>query len=76
MWCALRVTHPRLALLSWVFPLLMTADVFATGNHYVLDVAGSVVLFAAAVVVASVWGRLAERWRPARTRQSGPPISD
>ena len=35
------------------FPLLMTADVVATGNHYVLDVVGSVVLVAASVAVAS-----------------------
>jgi membrane-associated phospholipid phosphatase len=52
-WSALREAHPRLALLSWIFPLLMTADVVATGNHYVLDVVGSVVLVAASVAVAS-----------------------
>jgi hypothetical protein len=76
VWSALRVTHPRLALLSWIFPLLMTADVFATGNHYVLDVAGSVVLLAAAIVAATMWGRLTRRWRHARTRQSGPHMGD
>ena len=59
VWSALRVAHPRLALLSWIFPLLMTADVLATGNHYVLDVAGSVVLLALSIVAASLWGRLA-----------------
>jgi PAP2 superfamily protein len=55
VWSALRAAHPRLALLPWIFPLLMTADVFATGNHYVLDVAGSVVLVAVSVAVASLW---------------------
>ena len=59
VWSALRATHPRLALLSWLFPLLMTADVLTTGNHYVLDIAGSLVLVAASVVAASRWGR----WR-------------
>jgi hypothetical protein len=61
VWSALRVTHPRPALLSWLFPLLMTADVLATGNHYVLDVAGSIALLAVAVAAASLWGRLADR---------------
>jgi hypothetical protein len=64
VWSALRVAHPRLALLSWIFPLLMAADVLATGNHYVLDVAGSIVLLAGAIVAASMWGRLADRRRP------------
>ncbi|WP_370943402.1 phosphatase PAP2 family protein [Amycolatopsis sp. cg5] len=58
-WSALRTTRPRLALLPWIFPILMTADVFATGNHYVLDVVGSVVLVSAAIGVASLLGR----WR-------------
>jgi len=55
VWSALRVAQPRLALLAWLFPLLMTADVFGTGNHYVLDVVGSVVLVAVSVAVASSW---------------------
>jgi hypothetical protein len=58
VWTALRGTHPRLALLSWSFPLLMTADVLATANHYVLDVAGSILLLVLAVGAASMWGRL------------------
>ncbi|WP_037973436.1 phosphatase PAP2 family protein [Streptomyces sp. NRRL WC-3742] len=58
-WSVLRPTHPRLALLPWAFPLLMTADVLTTGNHYVLDVAGSVVLMFVAIATATLWGRLA-----------------
>jgi hypothetical protein len=57
VWSVLRVSRPRLAPLPWIFPLLMVADVLATGNHYVLDVVGSVVLVAAAVVTASMAGR-------------------
>ncbi|MFB9186217.1 phosphatase PAP2 family protein [Dactylosporangium sucinum] len=65
VWVALRATHPRAALLAWVFPLVMTAVVLTTGNHYVLDVAGSVVLLALAVGAASVWSRwLVPRWAP------------
>ena len=67
LWSALRASHPRLALLSWVFPLVMAADVLTTGNHYVLDVVGSAGLLVASIAVASVWGRLAERWRRARS---------
>jgi len=66
VWSVLRVAHPRLALLSWIFPLLMVVDVLATGNHYVLDVAGSIVLLAVSIVAASMWGRLAEHRRPSR----------
>ncbi|WP_239175816.1 phosphatase PAP2 family protein [Actinoplanes cyaneus] len=61
MWCALRGAHPRAALLVWLFPLLMAADVLATGNHYLLDVAGSVALLAVSVVAAT-----ASRWLTAR----------
>lgn len=58
VWTALRGAHPRLALLSWLFPLLMAADVLATANHYVLDIAGSVALLTVAVAVARVCGRI------------------
>jgi len=61
MWAALRGTHPRAALLAWGFPLVMTAVVLTTGNHYVLDVAGSAVLLVIAVGVAAVAGRLANQ---------------
>ncbi|MFF5226028.1 phosphatase PAP2 family protein [Dactylosporangium sp. NPDC000521] len=57
-WTALRPARPRLALLPWLFPLLMGATVLATGNHYVLDIAGSVVLLLAAVAAARLWHRL------------------
>lgn len=61
VWLALRGTHPRLALLAWSFPLLMTAVVLSTGNHYVLDVVGSAVLLTVAVGVAKLTGRLARK---------------
>lgn len=50
MWYALRGSHPRLALLLWIFPLGMAAVVLTTGNHYVLDIAGSVTLLAISIV--------------------------
>jgi hypothetical protein len=59
VWSALRASHPRLALLAWLYPLAMVADVLTTGNHYVLDIVGSAVLLAAAIAVASLWGRIA-----------------
>ncbi len=58
-WLALRRRHPRAAWAVWTFPLLMVADVFATANHYVLDVVGSAVVLAAAIGVARLWERLA-----------------
>jgi hypothetical protein len=65
IWAALRVDRPRLALLAWLFPLLMAAVVITTGNHYVLDIAGSVALVATAIVVATVVGRRGPANRPA-----------
>lgn len=62
VWTALRDTHPRLALVSWSFPLLMMADVLTTGNHYVLDIVGSITLLAVSIVATSMWGRLAPRY--------------
>lgn len=67
VWSALRRTHPRAAPLAWLFPLLMAADVLVTGNHYVLDVVGSVALLAVSIVAASMWGRFLDR-RPAAGR--------
>ncbi|GAA1313987.1 hypothetical protein Psi02_64440 [Planotetraspora silvatica] len=66
VWSALRASHPRSALLSWVFPLVMAANVLVTGNHYVLDIVGSGVLLGVSIAAASVWGRRAERRRRAR----------
>jgi hypothetical protein len=63
VWSALRVAQPRLALLAWLFPALMVAVVFGTGNHYVLDVVGSVVLVAVSVAVASATGGASGTWR-------------
>ncbi len=45
----------------------MAADVIATGNHYVLDVAGSVLLVTAAVLTAN--GLTS---KPLRFRRAGP----
>ena len=57
----------RAALLAWVFPLVMVADVLATGNHYVLDVVGSAVLLGASIAVARLVSTLAAR----RQRMTG-----
>lgn len=72
-WCALRATHPRSALLPWLFPLGMITVVLTTGNHYVLDVVGSAVLLTVSVAVASVWGRLAVT--PGRELRAATPSS-
>lgn len=74
-WCALRDQHPRAALAVWAFPALMVAVVFTTGNHYVLDVVGSVLVLALAIEVADVWdGADASRSRrPRPARVPAPP---
>ncbi|MEV4016385.1 phosphatase PAP2 family protein [Nonomuraea angiospora] len=55
-----------------VFPLGMVAVVLATGNHYVLDIAGSIVLLIVSIAVVSAWGHLAERLRTAATDATHP----
>ncbi|WP_307796178.1 phosphatase PAP2 family protein [Amycolatopsis sp. 195334CR] len=57
-WLALRTTRPRLAWLPWLFPLGMIAVVFTTGNHYVLDIVGSVVLLLASIAVVAALPKL------------------
>nr|WP_269091246.1 phosphatase PAP2 family protein [Actinopolymorpha cephalotaxi] len=68
VWSALRRTHPRAALPAWLFPVLMVVVVIATGNHYVLDIAGSAAVFAVAVAAAAAWARV-------RRRSPRPPLS-
>jgi hypothetical protein len=63
VWYALRDEYPRLALLSWIFPLGMAAVVLVTGNHYVLDIAASIALLIVSIAAASAWGHFAERRR-------------
>ncbi|GGK79001.1 hypothetical protein Sme01_22300 [Sphaerisporangium melleum] len=69
VWYALRVSHPRLARAAWLFPLGMVAVVLTTGNHYVLDLAGSATLLIVSITVASAWTHLTER-RRARNQHS------
>ncbi|WP_353647790.1 phosphatase PAP2 family protein [Nakamurella sp. A5-74] len=74
VWLALRGKYPRLAFLAWLFPVIMVAVVVATGNHYVLDVAGSVLVLTISIAAAAAW----DRCRPARAVGScarTPPIS-
>lgn len=56
-WLALRGKYPRLALLVWLLPIVMIGVVITTGNHYVLDVAGSVVLLTISIAAATWWDR-------------------
>ena len=75
VWSALRGSHPRLALLAWVFPLVMVADVLTTGNHYVLDIVGSAALLALSIIAAQVWACLSGLWRRADRAPSRAPTS-
>ncbi|TPG13972.1 phosphatase PAP2 family protein [Pedococcus bigeumensis] len=56
-WLALRGKHPRLARLPWLLPVGMVPVVIGTGNHYVLDVAGSVLLLALSIAASASWQR-------------------
>ncbi len=58
VWSALRASHPRGALLAWLFPLVMVGVVLATASHYVLDVLGSGLLLVASIGASAGWARL------------------
>lgn len=60
-WMVLRGTRRSLAVLVWLFPLGMIAVVVTTGNHYVLDVAGSAVLFAVALAATVAYEHVSGR---------------
>jgi hypothetical protein len=66
VWSALRASHPRWALLAWLFPLGMVAVVLVTGNHYVLDEVGSVLLLGAAIASVSACGAASRRMAATR----------
>ena len=68
VWLTVRGKHPRLAPLAWLFPIVMVAVVITTGNHYVLDVAGSVLLLTISIAAATAW----ERWSRRRRARSPP----
>ena len=53
VWLVWRETRPIAARLAWLFPTVMVVVVIATGNHYVLDVVGSVLLLAVSVALAT-----------------------
>ncbi|MEO3810973.1 phosphatase PAP2 family protein [Sphaerisporangium sp. B11E5] len=71
-WHALRNSHPRLAPLPWIFPLGMTAVVLITGNHYVLDIAGSVTLLTGSIAAVSAWSHFTERRRTTAASHRNP----
>lgn len=67
----------RLAHLAWLYPALTALVVLATGNHFVLDVAGGLATIALAMLVADRWqgwwtaslaNRALARRSPAATR--------
>lgn len=73
-WCALRGAHPRLAALTWLFPAVMVAVVITTGNHYLLDVAGSALLLTVSIAAATAWQRYGRSpHAPPETRGDPPP---
>ncbi|MDN5797321.1 MAG: phosphatase PAP2 family protein [Intrasporangium sp.] len=70
-WLALQDRYPRLAWLAWLFPAGMVAVVISTGNHYVLDVAGSAFLLITSIVAVRRWERFRRSPRRAGTREKG-----
>lgn len=65
-WLVLRRRHPRAGLLVWLYPAAMVGVVITTGNHYVLDVVGTAVLFAAAIAAAAVLPAMVAGWHRPR----------
>jgi PAP2 superfamily len=63
-WCTLAIW--QLNARRWVralgvaYPILTSVVVIATGNHFVLDIAGGLAVIAAAVLLVSLFGRCAQ----------------
>lgn len=57
----------RWAAAVWIYPLLTSFAVMATGNHFLLDVVAGFVTFLVAMVAAEQWH---ERWNRSRQMQS------
>jgi hypothetical protein len=75
-WCAVAVWRltgrPGLRALGVLYPFLTGFAVLATGNHYVLDILGGVILTAAAVAIVAWAPRARARWRPAAPSEPAP----
>jgi PAP2 superfamily len=67
VWLVARRKHPALAMLAWIYPTLTGLDVMATGNHYLLDLAGGAAALLFGMLVATGYGRLVAliRWHRA-----------
>lgn len=75
-WCALalwRITERRwVRALALVYPCLTALAVLATGNHFVLDIVGGLLVLALAVLLVGSPERLAGRLTWARVRAASP----
>lgn len=84
-WAVLLCTRRRaIRLAALAYPPVMSFVVIASANHWVLDVAGSLVTVAGAAAILRGWrafagGRQRRSWRRARAgmaaRESAPPVS-
>lgn len=59
-WC---VRQPVVRVLGLIYPVLMLTTVIVTGNHYITDALGAVIVVSIATIVAL----LIERWRAGET---------
>jgi hypothetical protein len=72
VWCSVAisfVTDAPWRWLAWVYPLVTTAVVLGTGNHYMLDVVVGAALVLCAMYVLSIvhpHGRRAHRYHTTR----------
>lgn len=68
VWCALavwqvyRYTHPRLAMLAWIYPVITTVVVLGTANHYLLDVLVGVALITVGNAATKPLRAFGEQW--------------
>jgi hypothetical protein len=56
LWCATTIfatTHGRWRALVWLYPVLTTFVVIATGNHYLFDAVGGIVVLAVGMLVTA-----------------------
>jgi hypothetical protein len=69
-WSALAVSRVfarhRWVRLVWIYPVLTTIAVLATGNHFVADCVAGLAVLGLAMLAAAGWAQALGRWRPPR----------
>ena len=76
-WCTLALwqlsARPAVRVLAVAYPLLTSFAVLATGNHFLLDIVGGLLVLAVSAAMARAWERSRGRLAPRAARRGAAP---